>query len=477
MKPKCIPPLCLLFIGVCCFKISAQEQLGLRLDNYAGVNALVLNPAAHATNPLTWDINIIGMGFWINNNLGYIENANVPKVLKNIENIGPNPSLKLVNKSSATLFYNTRTKTSYSISAGGRIMGPSIVVNLNNGHSFGLFTAARTLLTSHNLPNLVNSEDFHKINYNQSFKVDPFKLSGLAWSEIGVNYALKLNPDNDKGVTLGVNARYLMGFQGFFLTNYNGTVAAQLNKDTFRIEAIRATTGFTTNYNTQPLQQNGKGLGFDVGAVMITEGGDNKPYQWRFGISLLDLGRITMKKATEVHTFNSNEVFQLETMNLDSLNNSDDPRSAVLEKVNERIAAKTNVGNNFAMGLPSALQLQADYAFSNSLFINGLLIQRFRLSEVALERENLLAVTPRYESRWWGASMPISVTNMEQLRVGLNARLAFLTFGTEHLLSWIGNSKLSSTDFYFALKINPFRRGSVQDGGRRSRKKVNCYRF
>lgn len=477
MQPKCTTPLCFLLLTVCYFKSSAQEQLGLRLDNYAGANALILNPAANATHPLIWDINIMGAGFWVNNNLGYIENANLPKVLKNINNIGPNPSLKLVNKASATLFYNTYTRTSYQVSVGGHIMGPSISVNLRNRHSFGVFTAGRTMLTSHNLPNLVNSEDFHKINYNQAFQVDPFKISGLAWSEIGLNYAVKLDSDNDKGVTIGANVKYMMGFQGFFLTNYNGTVAAQLSKDTFRIDAIRATIGFTTNYDSQPLQQNGKGFGFDIGAVLTTEGGDNKPYQWRFGVSLLDLGRLTLQQATEVHTFNSSETFQLETMNLDSLNNTDNPRSVILDKVNEKIAAKTQVGSTFAMGLPSALQLQADYAFSDKLFINGLLIQRFRLTEVALERENLIAVTPRYETRWLGASMPISVTNMQQLRVGLNARLAFLTLGTDHLLSWIGNSKLSGTDFYFALKLNPFNRRSDEGVGKGSRKKVNCYRF
>ena len=479
MQLKRITSLCLFFSLATFLKSNAQEQLGLRLDNYAGVNAITLNPAANATNPLKWDINLAGIGAWVNSNIGYIEKANVPKALNNSNSIAPNPALNILYKGSATLFYNIKDRGTYGFSVGGRIMGPSVSVNLKNGHSFGIFTGARTMVTSHNLPYLVNPVEFNKINYNVPFKIDPFKVAGLTWSEIGINYAYQFDTDTEGGLTLGANVKYMQGFQGFFLNNYKGTTAVQNDKKTFRIDAINATTGFTTDYDTQPLHQNGRGLGFDIGVVLKTDGGNDKPYTWRFGASLLDLGNMTITGSAEVHAFNTSEAFQLKSMDFDSLNGAVNPRMALIGKVDEKISTgnkNMDVGNTFVMGLPSALQLQADYAFSNNLFVNALVIQRFHINEVALERENLLAVTPRYESRWLGASMPISVTNMQQMRVGLNARLAFLSFGTDHLFSWIGNGKLDGTDFYVALKVNPFNI-DVFNKGSRGGKQARCYRF
>jgi hypothetical protein len=483
MYSKSIIPLCILFFIAFSFKNNAQEQLGLCLDNYAGVNALTLNPAASATNPLKWDINIVGVGAWFNTNLGYIQKASVPKLLNNLYSTGPHPDLNMAYKGTPSLYFNINERNNYSFSLGGRILGPSVALNLKNGHSFGLFTGARFMITSHDVTKLASPVEFNKIKYNQAFKIDPFKVAGMSWTELGLNYAYQFDTDTEGGLTVGANVKYLQGFQSFFLNNYNGTTASRANKDTFRIDAIRATAGFTTSYDTNLFQQNGGGIGFDIGVVIKTDGGNDRPYGWRLGVSLIDLGNITISGAAEVHSFHSKEAFQLQARDFDSLNvangSGTNPRAAALAKVDEKISTaqnNTNLGNSFVVGMPSAIQLQADYAFTNNLFVNGLLIQRFRINEVALERENILALTPRYESRWLGASMPISITNMQNLQVGLNARLAFLSIGTERLFSWLGTSKLSGTDFYVALKLNPFQLNLFNKGGSGG-KKPSCYRF
>lgn len=94
----------------------------------------------------------------------------------------------------------------------------------------------------------------------------------------------------------------------------------------------------------------------------------------------------------------------------------------------------------------------------------------------------ILVVTPRFESRWWGASLPLSILNYEQVRIGLAARLAFLTIGTDHLLSFVGQKKLSGTDFYLSLKINAFNLGRLGSNGgfgsgNGGGKNTKCYHF
>ncbi len=462
----------------------AQEQLGLKLDNYSGVNAIALNPAGSATYPLSWDINLVGVGATFHNNLSYIEKASIGKAARNANNIGPDPALNIFYDKKAVLEYNFKNKSQYYGSMSARVMGPSFIVKLNNGHSFGLFSGVRALISSHNLPKILNPYEMNKIKRGQTFDVDPFKSGGLVWSEFGVNYAFKIGGDTEGGLTLGANLKYMQGLQAFFIENKEGTKLARISDDTFRVDGAIGNLGFTNNYNTDLSKPNGKGFGFDIGAVLTTIANDDRPYEWRLGASILDLGKIKITKNTEVHDITLKEAILIEKKDFETLN-ADDPLTDALRRLNRKAYNNPNQtlkGNAMSFGLPSALQLQADYAFTKKIFLNTFLIQRIPLGNV-IERDNLLAVTPRYETRWLGASMPISIINYQQLRVGLAARLAFLTIGTEHLLSFMTNSNLYGTDFYFALKLNPFNVGNFSKGKKGSNsnwgkgKKVSCYKF
>ena len=89
-----------------------------------------------------------------------------------------------------------------------------------------------------------------------------------------------------------------------------------------------------------------------------------------------------------------------------------------------------------------------------------------------------MAVTPRFEHRWLGISTPIVLLNYQKLSLGTSIRLAFLTIGSDDIGSFFGRKNLDSTDFYVALKVNPFDLGiNLGNGGRRRCKGVKCYQF
>ncbi len=482
-----IPSLIAISCLLSCSQLFGQEQLGLRLDNYSGANAITLNPAANATCAFGWDVNLIGFGIGGSNNMAYIENASVGKTIRNAAKIGPDPALNIFFKGTPALEYNFTDKPKSFGSMVIRVMGPSFVVNLGSGHSFGLFSSVRAVLSSNSLPRVLNPYEMQRTVYGKSFDIDPFKIKGLIWGEWGINYAYKIGGDTEGGgLAMGVNLKFMKGFQGFFIDNLEGTKMTRLSKDTFRFDAMNGNIGFTTNYDDKPTQSNGSGFGLDIGAILTTAADDNRPYEWRFGASILDLGSIKINRNTEVHQFLTKEGFVLSKQNFEGLN-AQDPRADALQRINQ-IAFKnpqaTLKSNSMVFGLPTALQLQADFAVTKNIFINGLVIQRIQISDKILERDNLIALTPRYESHWLGASMPISVFNYKQVRVGLAARLAFLTIGTEHLMSFMSNSNLYGTDFYMALKINPFKVGSLSLGNKGGsggswgkNKRVSCYKF
>ena len=464
--------------------LMAQEQLGLRLDNFSGVSGITINPSSNATAQLGWDVNLVGGGFFINNSLGFIGGASVGKAASSAGKIGPADGLDVKPLPDALLrydFYDNLDSKYFSVST--QIMGPSFVVNLKNGHSFGLFTGARFMAGSRDLPSIFNGYEFQKKKFNETFPANAFKVTGMAWSEFGLNYAYRMGDDTEGSLSFGANVRYISAYQAFYFNNYAGTRLTRLSKDTIRFDSFRGEIGATTNYmneNTRT-KPSGNGFGFDIGATLILPSSDDeKPYDWRIGASVLDMGSVSMDLNTEVHQIELKEPYLIMKEKYENLDKNEPARDA-LNRFNQDMSGDPNAslkGNNFSMGMPMAISLQVDYAVMKGVFINGLLIQRVPVGEHILLRNNIFAITPRYESRWIGASLPISMVNWKTTRVGLAARLAFLTIGTDDLGSLMTNGNLTGTDFYFALKINPFRMGLAGGGeGRRRGREQPCYRF
>ena len=132
----------------------------------------------------------------------------------------------------------------------------------------------------------------------------------------------------------------------------------------------------------------------------------------------------------------------------------------------------SHTGSAFNVWLPTALNLQADYAVGYDIYIHALLSQGIPIGKQQLRRGSLLSFGPRLERRWWGVNVPLSWYNWQDFRFGMSVRLAFLTLGTDDLGSLIGKKSFDSTDFYLSLKVNPF---SLSKGYKKS--DIKCYEF
>ena len=53
--------------------VSTQMQLGIRTESKAGINGISLDPSATAYQKSKWDIHILGMGAFAQNNYGYLK--------------------------------------------------------------------------------------------------------------------------------------------------------------------------------------------------------------------------------------------------------------------------------------------------------------------------------------------------------------------------------------------------------------------
>jgi Family of unknown function (DUF5723) len=466
--------------------VFSQEQLGLRLGSYAGINGVLLNPTAGVNNPLGWDVNIVSFGTFVANDYIFIRDASVSSFFRNLKTLGPAPETQITVPSQPTHFFDFFNRNHNKFFSSQLFVGlPSFQLNLENGHSFGFFMGQRSALTTRQIPIIADPyEQTSPLGFR--YEVPPMVVSGMAWGEIGFNYAHNMGSEADGGLSFGINAKILRANQGFFLQSLNGTAFTRITKDSARLDALNVRGGFTNNFIDNPLANNGFGFGFDIGAQFVVATGDMdyRPYLFRLGASLMDVGLVLFTTNNEIHAVKLTEPVKLDVKDYQNVNKRQ-PQFDILQQFNQSVFGKPDssyIGSNFGLGLPTALSLEGDVCFTENFFVNGLLIQRLQMSDFAVSKDNVFAVTPRFESRWLGASLPVSVLNYRQVRLGFAARLAFLTIGTDHLISFLGQKKLSGSDIYFALKMNAFSLGKLGKnvgfwGSKGSRKKAKCYRF
>lgn len=465
----------------CCFSLLsiAQEQLGLRTENYSGINSVFANPANNLTTPFQWDVNLGAVGGFVDNTFGGYRDASVSDLLNNVDRLflaTDFPSDQEFPAGSTVFDFATPGKDKFA-SAVSMVTGPAIMLNFEK-HSFGVFTNFRAVVGGHKIPAVLGYYDYQSIRPGNSYSVFPSSVAGMVWSELGINYLYKGETNNGQ-IGIGFNLKYLQGFESFFVKNNTNLIITKLERDALNFEnGANLDIGFTNSSIDEEavnLQQNGTGFGLDIGLAYAS-----LDYQdgvgIKLGFSILDIGKIKFNQNTESHTFDIGSATLFDPQNLRGVTNFRDG----LGQLNAELFGTAGVsltGDTYEVWLPSAISLQADLAIRENIYVNATVVQRMPIGKISVKRGNLFALTPRYESRWVSAFLPVSVYNWQHIQVGAAARLAFLTFGTENLGSFFGNKSLTGTDFYAAIKINPFRLGWKNGGGGRKSKSVQCYEF
>jgi Family of unknown function (DUF5723) len=466
------------FLLFFCFnQLHAQEQLGLKLENYSGINSVLFNPTYQLTAPMTWNLNLVSAGVFLDNNYAFLENTSTINAIRRRNDILSKPDLnpETDNPDDFLLldYFNGNNKKQGSVLA--TVMGPSLMLHLKTGWSLGLYTNYRMASSIRRVPSSLNYYTFDAQENLENFAVSPFKSAGMSWGELGINVAKKIPLQRGNSIGFGVNMKILTGNDAFFFNNNTTFDLAKLRDDTLSFQSLDVTYGYTEsldNDGNYVRQRSGLGMGLDIGFSYIeeTSGGD---YHWKAGAALIDIGRINFNQNSPQFAINSNNAFTVAMDNFEDLN-SLESRSDLLSLAALNNAQAAENGDEFKIWLPTALTAYVDYHLTKSVFLNGALVQSIPIGKNAVRRDNQLVVTPRYERKWFGAMMPVSLYNYRELRVGLAARLAFLTLGTENLRSFFRQKEFTGSDFYVGVRVNPFNLG-LGDGGADGRKPKGCY--
>ena len=478
--------------------IFSQEQLGMRLERYAGIYGAGINPANTAFTPHNWEVSLFNADLFVENSYAFLRNTSVQNALRNTDKIVSLADTSLENPPARDAilqdFRDGGRKMHFVTQT--RVAGPSFSFRFGENNVVGLTTAFRTNISSYKIPEILAFRTISDLPRNQAINIPPVGVAGMVWGEIGLHYS-RLQEMGDVKMAWGVSPKILLGYEGFYSRAQSNFDYTQRNGDTVAFGSAKwdyaLTTGnLTDDANDVRLKKQGSGFGLDLGiswASPSTNGEDEDGYAWRAGVSLIDVGFMRFNKSAQQHHIEFDTVLTITGAEFPQRNNADE----VLRDVSRAFlgdSAASLQKNAFGLGLPTALSAQFDMQLAPLFYVSGVLVQRIPLMKYSVKRPNTLAIVPRFEHRWFSVSLPLVVNDWRSFRAGAAIRLAWLYIGTDNVGSFFSKDKLSGTDLYIGFKINAFSlnfkkkekgyRLTRERGGRSNgpnRKKIKCYDF
>lgn len=440
------------FLLVVCWSYNsvAQEFIGLRTDNYSGSNGMLLNPAAPIAGKLPWDINLFAVG--VNEDNNYLKISD--------------PLLKYVTTSDSIIdvdFYNPKKLYGHG----------NVLLQLPSGFVKFKDYAVGTFFTMRTAGYVLSTKDTLAVSRVLDVPIDStlylpqFNAAAIIWGEAGVNGEITLESNSLYALHLGVNLKYLAGFEG---VGFRNNESFTYFKDTVNTTTpyFDADFDYTKNLGSNLLYDpanyalNGSGFGIDVGAYFELHKkskfnfSKNLDYTWRFGASLVDVGAIKFKSNAGSYHLLQEDQLVVANLVLDSIGDIDEFNRTGSRTIYDNSDASKDA-SEFSMFLPAALILTVDKPLPNDFYVHAMIVRRLPNFETNLiARSNLFALTPRYESRKLGFALPMSIYEDKEFRIGASARILFLTVGSDNLRTWFNEKDYASIDFYVGIKVTPY---------------------
>ncbi|MFK5971762.1 MAG: DUF5723 family protein [Flavobacteriaceae bacterium] len=419
------------------FLVMSQSYPGLSDDNYGGIHAVLVNPANIADSRLKIDVNLFSVQATVATDYTTL-------TFDNIKKFGDD------NFALSPLQSNT-------VLANVDVLGTSLMFSINEKSSIGIITRLRGI----NNYNNINGELLESIVDgfpSNDFSFEQSNLDGTThfWGELGLSYGRVIYDYDEHYIKAGITLKYLVGAgvaQGTS-SALSGTYDATAN--TLALDGdFSYLISFDDDADETELMKNlSPGHGLDIGLVYeyrsrnsrLSDVGDNpratNKYKLKLGLSLLDYGAITYKDVEQtVYALNGtvagNEV---EEDFIDALDNNFN---------------STTTSGDVTIALPASLNFSLDYNLLHRVYI-GLNYNQTLLKKNSFynnNRLNLLTLTPRFETRFFSAYLPIGYSKVGGTAIGFGLRMGPLMIGSGSIISNLTSKKAQSANIFLGLKI------------------------
>lgn len=449
--------------------LSAQDFPGYRTGNYTGVNGVFSNPANIADSRYRWDFNLFSLNTGVGNNQASFN-------LKDISNSFETDSL-------AERFIGAGAGMSSGMMTAS-IHGPSLLFNPGKKSSVALTSRARVMMNAIDIDGklvdriLESTENDPELPYTIQSAAN-MRASINAWSEFGLSYARVLREEGAHFIKGGITLKYLAGVANGYVNidRLNATLDEDLADNNAYLEQAtgRLELGLggidISDFDADKLTSfRSTGFGGDIGFVYEyrpdheqykrKDGGmrrDLNKYKFRFGIALLDIGSIKYERdqqrsgGYELGIEGAEKFYldQLEGVEIDSL-------KSFFDGYPQFFTPTAGNGNgNYKVGLPTTLQIDADYRVAGGFYLN--LAGQIALSDTekkpySSQYYSGFTFTPRFETRAFGLYVPAGYNELTGFNAGVSLRAGPLFIGSgSALTALLGDSK--QADVHIGLRF------------------------
>ncbi len=477
-----------MLIAVLFAGLRAQSQffLGIRGSYYGGVTNVNYNPAI-ANSPFLVDINIIGAAATVNNNYVGIDRKAFT-----------HPSLFSHSDFQSAYMHervNGKDKNGY---IGMQIQGPlSFMFSFGpkkhpGKNAIGFSYHANAVFNADNITETFARTAYYGLgtransitNYlNRDLNNTNLSLKSAVWNDFGITYSRVVYDKGEHLVKAGGTLKLLQPIAGAYgyvkNFNYKWTEYDQLSIYNTEAryaysEGLITSNGNSRNNAAQAISDYVKsGMAFkngtptaalDLGAVYEWYPEKNKPeemdchcetfsdkkhYKLAAGFSMIDLGALRFKRAEQSRDFYAN----IQNWNVGNAQFTDG-----LQSLDDTINARFLVQNSsqyFNIWLPTRFNFFVDYYIRNDFGITASVMLSPDMSpkKSMVHHVTTFAVTGKYENKWVGVYVPLSVDVFGNASLGTTIRLGPLTFGTQDLLGLFAKKYVYNADIHAALKI------------------------
>ena len=493
--------LLIIFTVLSSMVVQAQDLLGISSSNYGGLSSVYINPANLADNRLKFEIQLFGTGFGVANNfMGFkpsylVRDGGLTSTAYPL--LDPIPPTE--DFTTANFLDNRRAFVNNNIYL------PSLLISINEKNSVSLSARARTYFNVDGVGAELFQFAYNSLNYpslyNTRITNEKLSIQTMSWMEYALGYGRVLIDQEQHFLKAGVTLKALQGLQSAYL--FVDNLDYEINSDsTLSLYNAEVQYGHSSNFeasvnNANYREVSNLGIGFDFGVIYewrpdyakhkhdmdgetnVWKRNENK-YKLKVGVSMTDLGGVKFSKGGQSGDFIANTT----NWDISKLDFGTTPIAALDDTLSARFGGNI-VGANYKMNLPTAFSTQIDYHIWKDLYINQTNFFAFGFNSNANKVHDFttISLTPRWDHRIAGVSIPISYNSLMGTRTGLALRLGPVTFGTSSMYPYraflrgdgFGKKDITGLDAYVLVRIPiAYKRIKDRDSDKVSDHKDQC---
>ena len=446
----------------------SQNYHAVNGSSYAGVLGVGNNPASIVNTPFSWDLDVFSF------------------------QVKPATNGVTVHKYS---LLSSGANSEYQFDAGDykRFAQANLNVNLLNlrvalnrrvalaaGANIRSYTNLKTS-PYYFIDTIQTAQDFFKLNGgNTQYSVE---MTSSSWLELFGTYAQTILDDERMRLNAGVTVRVTRGLSGGFASLESGKVerAVENGQTKYILKDASARYGYSSNYdpwlndlstgkNLKDFVTNSQsGASFDIGfeylikPVIIPDFNDEEEhyydYDWKIGVSLMDIGLNRFRYGTNSRVasgFKDN----ITSVDLDTKFGGIGGFAEFNDSLATIVKGMGGLTGQFNILTPARLIVNVDHYLFDAFYINAdlsLNLSQLAKKQLYVKETNLLAVTPRWETRRLGFYMPILYNTEKQLRIGGAIKAGPLLLGIHNWATLFAKDRMQNGGGYLALIIKPGR--------------------